>query len=339
MRRLAFATIVFVISLAGLAAVAEFTLRQRSDATTSWLVRDPALNYKLSDALDGVNSLGIRHPEELGRHDPAVGVRILVIGDSVAWDADGFVHRLGRRLRAASPDRHVEVINAAIPGYTTYQQRRFLERDLEPLGADLVLHQYCLNDNYRFLHEIEEGGRWVIIADGPRRTSRPWWQRSALLRRVAFRLRADTRERDEQVLYPWERNEFRTAWAPETWPEQEDHIRAIRDSAHRMNARFAMVTVPYEPQLSDAALREDLDYTLYPQRQLAAIAERLDTAHLDLHAVFRASREGELYTDKIHLTDVGHELVAAELEAFLDRERLLPTPAESVDEVARAPLP
>ena len=325
MRKRLFASIVLFLSSAIALFAAEMALRWRDD-DTRWLIADPDLGYKLNPTLGGVNSLGILHAE-LAPHQPETLVRVLLLGDSVAADLDGFVSLVRDGLTSES-ERPIEVINAAIPGYTTYQQRVLLERDLEPFGADLVLLQYCLNDNHRFLHQLGEGGRWVIISRDYERGSEAglwstWAPRSAILRRIDWRLRAEERAQRDRVRFPWRNNEFGNAWREDTWRDQEDHLRAIRDSAARMGARFGLVTVPYEPQLSDDALASDRSYTLFPQRKLAMIAERLSFPHLDLHASFLGEREKTLYTDRIHLSKAGHALAASELLSFIEREGLL----------------
>ena len=61
---------------------------------------------------------------------------------------DGLADRVGA----------VEVVNAAIPGYTTHQERLLFESGLDDARPELVLLQYCLNDNHRFLHRFDAQG-------------------------------------------------------------------------------------------------------------------------------------------------------------------------------------
>ena len=96
-----------------------------SDGDSDWLEHHPTLGYRLNTTHDTVNSMGIRHAELSSEREPGT-VRLLVLGDSVSWEQEGWVAMLGERLGAPG----VEVINAAIPGYTTHQERLLFETEL-----------------------------------------------------------------------------------------------------------------------------------------------------------------------------------------------------------------
>jgi len=75
--------------------------------------------------------------------------RIFGVGDSVMWGCgvnqeDSFLGILQRLLAADLPD--LEVINAGVVGYSTYQERLLFERDVLPYAPDLVLVNFCSND-------------------------------------------------------------------------------------------------------------------------------------------------------------------------------------------------
>jgi lysophospholipase L1-like esterase len=72
-------------------------------------------------------------------------VKILLLGDSVSW-GDGvddrdeiYPQRLERELQAKDTRRTVEIINSAVPGYSTFQQANLLERDAERLRPTAVV--------------------------------------------------------------------------------------------------------------------------------------------------------------------------------------------------------
>lgn len=88
------------------------------------------------------NSLGLRMDEELLESPP--DLRVLVLGDShiggVCANAEAFAARLEDGLRAADPERSVEVINGAHGAYTFYHYLGVLERMLHlDKDPDLVL--------------------------------------------------------------------------------------------------------------------------------------------------------------------------------------------------------
>ena len=88
------------------------------------------------------NSLGLRSPElrvVKGKNT----LRILFLGDSTVFgdgvaEADSFPRLTESRLRARSPRKTIQVINAGVPGYSSFQCLRTLDI-LRPYGADIVV--------------------------------------------------------------------------------------------------------------------------------------------------------------------------------------------------------
>ena len=286
---------------------------------------DAELGYRLNRKRGGVNSLGLLGPE-ITRDKPANTLRILVLGDSVAMDQDGFVTMVRERLPAWR-GRPVQVINAAVFGYTTYQERRWFERDLLALQPDLVLLQHCLNDNHRFLHTLTEDGRFLITQEA-RRTlladgflSR-WLSWSWLVFEIRLRVLALQTGAQRSDGYPWDALfEFHAAWDDATWPEAAEHLRAIHAACQGIGARCVVLSIPFEPQLDPRYLDRDRAYTLKPQRKLAEACAAAGIRLLDWFDTFQARRQEHLFTDRIHLTPAGHELVAGKLLEFLAAEK------------------
>jgi len=88
--------------------------------------KDATLRWRFS-AKDGRNSLGLRN-REVDAKDPQ-DFRILFLGDSLIWSGDTSSGKLYTEVIETSlnqalrrPAARVEVINAGIPGYTTYQE-------------------------------------------------------------------------------------------------------------------------------------------------------------------------------------------------------------------------
>lgn len=339
-KRAIFAVVAFVLPSVLLVCVAEFAVRWRETGgpraafasfrpldlgPAPWLVHDAELGFKLNPDHGSINSVGIRHPE-LGAKESGVA-RFVVVGDSVSWDLDGFVARIRARLDRAQP-RRFEVVNASVPGYTTHQQRILLERDLLPIAPDLVLLQYCLNDNHRFLHELDESGHWILTPEAQHSSWTPdWLAASYLVKRLRWALLERSRnDREARDAFPWRRSpEFGNAWVDETWPDQEARIRSMRDATAFSGARLAIVVVPYGPQLEDRALALDATYTRKPQTKLREIAERLGVPFLDLLPAFRESPDGPLFRDQIHLTDAGHRIATERILEFLSKQALIET--------------
>lgn len=291
-----------------------------------WLVQDSSLGFRLSPYLEGVNSLAIRNPEvEIPK--PPGRVRLLVLGDSVAFPRDGMVATLRRVLQRSSTPP-VEVINAAVPGYTTFQERLLFESKLQPTGPDIVILQYCLNDNFKYLHSLTRNGKFLISQQAQRAL---FATNDSLLSRITrmsslvleMRLRwliLSSRFKEPRV-FAWEdRIDFSAAWRDESWEEVESNLRAIKAMATKQQGKFLVVAVPFEPQLSAAALKLDRSYTLKPQNRLSEICEQLGIPLLDLFPKFLEHRNEALFTDGIHLTPAAH-LIAGEAIATFVQDR------------------
>lgn len=132
---------------------------------------DPVLFWRLKPNLDHVvwdftmvstNEQGLRHEGPIERK-AAGAIRILCLGDSVTFgyrvpvvwperpkdyspDWLPYPMLLERRLRAANPDRQIEVIALAVPGYTSHQGVAWLRRDIAELEPDVVTACFGWND-------------------------------------------------------------------------------------------------------------------------------------------------------------------------------------------------
>ena len=118
---------------------------------------------------DGKNSLGLRN-REIMQKDKNV-FRIMFLGDSLIWSSETSSGKLYTEVieenlnNVLKTDKNIEVINAGIPGYTTYQELEFLKvygLDMQP---DLVILGFVFNDVYhKYLHRPSKG---KIIAPEP----------------------------------------------------------------------------------------------------------------------------------------------------------------------------
>jgi lysophospholipase L1-like esterase len=334
-RKLAFALVTVTVGLAAVLLFAEFAVRWSlmgapRPALLSFFrspevfVSDPDLGFKLNPDRKGASSLGIMHGE-IASLKPAGLFRVVVLGDSVSFDHFGFVPMLQeglQRLRRGP----VEVINASIPGFTTYQELVLLRRDLIGFEPDLVILQYCLNDNHTYLHFLDETGRWLLTPDAERAAGfdRGGWLAS--LTRSSYLLltiRIGLAHFDALAGTPfaWERRpDFYAAWEDSSWPPIEACLREMKSLSESAGGKFLVVAVPFKPQFSTQALERDREYTLKPQRRLNEICSRLGVPILDMFPVFSKQPVEEIYRDQIHLTEHGHRIVAEELLALLRRE-------------------
>jgi lysophospholipase L1-like esterase len=104
-----------------------------------------------------INSLGLRGPDF---DTEKRGYRILALGNSCTfgWGVpyeQCWTANLQQLLNESTLDTPVEVINAGIPGYTSYQGKILFEK-LSHLNPDMVLVTYGWNDHWRAGHEISD---------------------------------------------------------------------------------------------------------------------------------------------------------------------------------------
>ncbi|MCB9883748.1 MAG: hypothetical protein H6834_18305 [Planctomycetes bacterium] len=298
-----------------------------------WIVHDDVLGYRFNTDDPKINELGFFGPE-VAEPKPADVFRLLAIGDSVGYSPEGFLTILRERAHEASQGR-VEIWNACVPGYTSHQESLYLGRIVDRVQPDLVLVQYCLNDNHEFLHLIGEGGAFLITHEARDalagsgdsildRIAR-WSYLVSETRRFLYRRSRSQAEREKA--WPWLASpEFAPAWREESWQRIVDpaYERIAKTLATREIPWF-VVAAPYEPQLAPERLRRDAAETRLPQTRLARLCARLDVPLFDLFDILAPRVEEKLYEDGIHFTPHGHVLVADALWSWLQVKKLLPT--------------
>jgi lysophospholipase L1-like esterase len=172
-KKLLFSAILLFAAL----GVCEAALRVRAwlkygSAATS--VRDPMLMYDAEAdlqvprpgyAISGnrlnirINSLGFRGGE-FQKHKPAGTIRIVCLGASTTFNAEvssndaTWPARLQARLREAYPGKRIEVINAAVGGYTSAENLRNLKYRVLPLDPDLVIYYEANNEIVKDTREL-----------------------------------------------------------------------------------------------------------------------------------------------------------------------------------------
>jgi lysophospholipase L1-like esterase len=286
-------------------------------------VPHPELGYTLNPRSQGVNTLGFKGPEP-GEWGALEGRTVLLIGDSISFDEGGFADLLATELLSSATQSRV-LINASIPGFTTHQERVLLEK-LAPLRATTVVLQYCLNDNHEFLHRITRDGTTLLTPEA-KRVLLPmedgWWGRFVRWSYVGVeiqRVRLRRLARVSGSTFPWDdREDFCTAWRSSSWARQQRELEQMQSTVRAWGGRLLVVVIPIEDQLDGGLLGLDRDYVLFPQRQLEAICRAAGIDVIDMHAEFfkRSATGARLFRDGLHLTPVGHALVAESLKHVL----------------------
>jgi hypothetical protein len=243
---------------------------------------------------------------------PAGVHRVVSLGDSFAWGAsvefeDAYPQRLERGLvrRRGEP---WEVVSLALPGMNTVDQAAQLEAEGLGYAPDVVLLGYVLNDS-----EDEQAAETRRAADWvrDRRTTRPWYERSALFRLVGARLHATAENRRRIAGY-------RSMYARDApgWM-------ASRDALHRMGALCRARGVPFVVAIFPL-FGNPLDDG-YPFSEVhatvAAAAASAGARVVDLLPVYRGLRADLLVVDGAddeHPNEIAHRLAANAMLKVLD---------------------
>ena len=301
-----------------------------SGTETSEIVADPILGFKYNPALPEVNSLGLREKEIPLEKQPGKP-RIIVIGDSVSvmcdWEWNprkGYVPFLGQDLEGRA-----EVINAAVSGYTTYQERLLLEHYLLPYKPDLVILQYTVNDNQKFLHRFdsnvgllltEEARRAYLPEKGDPLAWLPDWSYLAI--RLRF-LALQWRVKDHK--YPWDKYPgFSLAWQDESWGLFEEQLVSIKELVEGTGGQVRVLMVPFGPQFRKKLLDEERPHVLKPQTKMPEICGKLGVTLIDVFPIMEKNGGESLFYDMVHLTSKGHRIVADVLREHLTENQLVP---------------
>lgn len=304
---IALALAVVILTLTGAEAVLRWTnfgiitpgmnfgVNTREALDRGRFLQDPDLFWKLAPAADpGFRTV---HPDE---PPPPRGRsrRILVMGDSCS--------RISIRrppysavLEDMLGPGPVEVWNAAVPGYTSWQGRVWLTNQLIDLEPEVAVVYYGWHDHWR--------ATGMTDRDYADRLSGNWLRLGLLIRG------------------PPDPPPLRVP--PD---EYHENLRAIVDEFEARGTRVILVAAPYHltPEATDRLVRTRY---LLPREDpvalhreylamLRLVAAETGAVVLDAASVFLAlDRQRDLLMrDGIHLTDHGHAVMASSLAAILN---------------------
>jgi lysophospholipase L1-like esterase len=216
--------------------------------------------------------------------------RVAFLGDSVTLGAEirpeeAYPQRLEALYRAQG--RRVEVMNVALWGWSTRQQRIAWQRVARRYRPDQVVLAVCLNDIPELFNNKSRPPRWLLALH----------ERSALVRRLVD---AEGREIDSVERLFAEPDSARVRRALEAFFEE---VRALRREVEADGASFAMIVFPFRFQVEEGAPAPVV------QERIAAFcaAERLSCLDF-LPAISRMGPSA--FVDYDHLSPQGALLVA-----------------------------
>lgn len=309
-----------------------------------------------------INAQGVRD-DDIGPK-PVGERRIVVLGDSLVLSVQvpheqTLCQRLQARLNAQAPAGvRYRVINAGVQGYGPIEELLFYRTVARHFEADLVLVATFVANDAVEAHDAAwrlDGGRppAVAVADETERAVRRLVRRSMVLQ-IA-------RQRIDQVLDRTGDNAAPSRpvasylGSPPAFITSglQVAVRALGTLAREVEAdgaSFAIALMPARFQLDPAEyerLRSATEPLAGPIRidaateRFAAAVAPLGVPTVDLLPALRAAPPGQFFAGTVHFTAAGHETVAAALEAFIRRERLVeprtPAPAPAPPPLPAAP--
>ncbi len=322
----------------------ELCLAPHVESPTTLFLRDPKLGWRLRPGAEDfwggvptrINARGLRGVERAPAKPPGTR-RILFLGDSVTFgfliadDERVFPARVDAAL--STPARPVECINGAVGGYSPWQERLFLAGEGATYDPDLVLLCFVLNDvtEKLSLRRFGGDGEGAQLAKSRHEGAPIWLQESALFhyaRRAVARLELGSdlaegaRERERVGMYDLilepNRDDVQAAWRA-----TQTNVDAIVEWCAAREVALGLVLFPISPQF------EDPERLSAPQWIMNRFAERRGLACLDLlgplaeEAAARAVGVEALQLDAVHLSELGHELCAERIAAWIERSGLL----------------
>ena len=273
-----------------------------------YVVRSEGIGWPPWEEINGDGLRDRTHPLE----KPPGSHRLVALGDSVTLGAGieparAYPQVLERMLWRAG--RRVEVMNMALWGWSTRQERLAYERIARRYRPDQVMLAVCLNDIPELQNNLARPPAWLTTL----------FRRSALVRRLVD---APGREiQNVEQLFtdsesPRVREAMRLFFA---------EISALRESLRQDGPALGLVVLPFRFQVMPGAPPPTV------QREIEAFARREGILFLDLLPVLRPLGE-QAFLDYDHLSALGARRVA---EAIAQSD-LVPRASSEAEILAQA---
>lgn len=260
-------------------------------------------------------------------------IRIICLGDSVTFgfrvppvwpekpteyspDWVPYPMLLERQLRAANPNRHIEVITMAVPGYTSHQGLAWLRRDINMLKPDLLTVSFGWND--ASLSDVAD--REAIRTDWYAVGVRGLIDYSQAFAHATRWLRA--RQTLKSHAQPPTAARSARPVARVSQQDYLDNMTAIEQLARERGARVIVIAAPYRDH-SPAA--PEADSMLQYRIALGLTMRRRGIPFLELRELTEdayPSNEG-WFGERIHPNHMGHRLLASELLELIRSKQML----------------
>ena len=240
----------------------------------------------------GVNRDGLRDIDHSEARTDGVP-RVACLGDSVTFGY-GLPRKLALPARLAEVlagrGARSEVMNVALPGWSTRQQRIAYDRIVRRYRPDVVLLGFCLNDVAELQNNLGRPPEPLVAL----------YRRSHLVRALLRPHASEIRQVEELFLAP------EPARVEAAWSRTFSELDALRAEVAADGARFVLLVFPFRFQVQPGAPRP------LPQERLRAWAETSRVPIVDPLPALRGLGPAA-FIDYDHLSPAGARLVAEQV--------------------------
>ncbi len=268
-----------------------------------------------------INSKGFRGPE-FRIEKPRGTIRIIALGDSCTFLGErSYPERLEEKLRKAFPGRSLEVINMAVPGYSSFQGLRLLERQAIMLRPDLVTVFFGWNDH------------WPSRGTKDRNQKAPGLRVAALQKVLGHLCIYQVIHWLVHEIQPHEKQENRVPI-----PDYKENLRQIVRLARGRKAEVILITAPtaaqkgagLAPYLLAEGIIQDADSALAMHQEyneaVRELANETKAALVDAASIFQDNPDpGFFWKDNMHLSEAGLEWLSGLIAHQIQVEELINT--------------
>lgn len=259
-----------------------------------------------------INSHGLRGPDFTAGKAPGT-VRIICLGNSCTFgwqvgENDPYPRQLETMLDRSAPGRSIQVINAGVTGYTTFQGLRFSRDEVLGWGPDVLVVSYCWNDHWAGAQDIADKDQelppqWVLdIQNACGRTLTYRW-----LKFMVFSIRRPVAEFSHtQPVYRVGPADYR------------DNLEAMIELARSRGIPVILLTSPIPPKRDFPPPMVHAFHEKYNEIMRSFVGQRGVTV-LDVAVEF-AKVEGLFDNpgaDPTHYNVNGHNIIAAMIANYL----------------------
>lgn len=279
-----------------------------------------------------LNSQGQRDKEHSLKKE-ANTYRILCVGDSMVFgygvaQDEPFPAQL-QGILSGDKEINYEVINAAVPGHNTYQERVYLERVGIKYNPDLVIVGICMNDITGGMAAlsmlgtlIDVKGGYYTYEDMPTFSKlqyflirHSYFFQYCLLKFRVFLEKCKPKDLDLTNGYSEDSLRYYSGLASPEAKKREGifkkELLKIKDLTK--DIKLLLIIFPNDIQLDNDNLKK-------PQKMLADFFNKNNISYIDFLSIFKKYPKRELFVDIGHPSKFGHKLVAEEIFNYIKNE-------------------